>query len=451
MRDLLTFSSVKTKFYLAMTLLVVVTQLINGLTLVNARQQEIAEDILFNALLFAEYNAEEIVEYYGEDDDPQQQELFALMDGILQKNRDIEAIYVINEHNQLVVTPHSFAQRQALVGDLETAGEALIARMQSGEPSTQSSLYRGHEVIDILYPMEGEYGGKEYFVHFLFNYKNQEQSIAQMQRQMLVNGLGSFLVGLLLIVAISSHFTKPIRQLVNHVKQVSKGDFSSKINITSRDELGALSHAFNGMQSALAQSFGQLTEARDQLAQLNANLEQRVAERTEELHEKNIQLERMSITDKLTDVYNRAKLDIELEKEFERYQRYQQPFALVMIDLDFFKQVNDNFGHHVGDSVLQESAALFLHTVRETDILGRWGGEEFMVICPNTSKDRAISLAERIRNAIEQHEFAHVGKRTASLGVSMIEPGDTFETLSSRADTALYQAKEHGRNKVKFA
>lgn len=160
-------------------------------------------------------------------------------------------------------------------------------------------------------------------------------------------------------------------------------------------------------------------------------------------------LEQLAITDPLTQLYNRHHLMEVLHAEQQRHQRYQQPFSIVMFDIDHFKQVNDQFGHAVGDQVLVEIAALMHHHSRQTDVSGRWGGEEFLWILPATELSAAARAAELLRLAIMQHTRAELPKITCSFGVA---PYQTNLTLSLKAaDDALYQAKRSGRNNVQTA
>lgn len=163
----------------------------------------------------------------------------------------------------------------------------------------------------------------------------------------------------------------------------------------------------------------------------------------------NKELERLSITDKLTGVFNRVKFDKVLETEIQRSVRFQQPFSIIMLDIDHFKQVNDIHGHQAGDTVLTEIAKLLQANTRETDILGRWGGEEFMIICPQTDINGSLGLAKNLCRIIEGHSFPIVQHKTASFGVTAYQPGDLAESLVARADAALYAAKHNGRNQVK--
>lgn len=162
------------------------------------------------------------------------------------------------------------------------------------------------------------------------------------------------------------------------------------------------------------------------------------------------EIRQLSVTDKLTQLYNRLKTDETLERELERSARSEIPFSLILLDIDHFKSVNDNFGHQVGDSVLVELANILKNNVRSMDVSGRWGGEEFLIILPETDKEGAMLVAEKLRMSIDQNSFARAGKITASFGVSVYNKDPSPETIVSRADSALYKAKEKGRNRVEF-
>jgi diguanylate cyclase (GGDEF)-like protein len=167
-----------------------------------------------------------------------------------------------------------------------------------------------------------------------------------------------------------------------------------------------------------------------------------------ELEAKNALLETLSITDHLTRLYNRSRLDEVLEAEIQKSDRYQTGFAIIMVDIDFFKQVNDTYGHPAGDQVLVEFSALLESNSRKVDTVGRWGGEEFLIICPNADQKGSVALAESLRSTIEQHHFSIVERRTASFGVAVYETNDSSHRIIDRADQALYRAKEQGRNQT---
>lgn len=170
-----------------------------------------------------------------------------------------------------------------------------------------------------------------------------------------------------------------------------------------------------------------------------------------QLEKRNQQLARVSVTDHLTGVFNRVRLDQVLADSISEAVRSGKEFAVIMLDLDHFKTVNDTFGHQGGDQVLVAAVKLLSQCMRKADVLGRWGGEEFMVICPDSDLAGATHLALKLRHAIEQYEFPEAGRVTASLGVSAWQPGDTVNILVGRADCALYLAKSNGRNRVEIS
>ncbi|MFW6379200.1 MAG: diguanylate cyclase, partial [Guyparkeria sp.] len=159
------------------------------------------------------------------------------------------------------------------------------------------------------------------------------------------------------------------------------------------------------------------------------------------------EIKRLATTDALTGIANRGQFSRQLAAEIERARRFGRPLALIMYDLDHFKRVNDTFGHDVGDEVLTTTARLVGERVRQVDHHGRWGGEEFMVLLPETDLEAAQESAERLRSAIEAHSFPHGQHVTASFGVTVLGSGDRLETLVKRADEALYLAKRYGRNR----
>lgn len=159
-------------------------------------------------------------------------------------------------------------------------------------------------------------------------------------------------------------------------------------------------------------------------------------------------LERIATTDRLTQTFNRTKFHEVMQRELERTKRYNHPLSMIMFDIDHFKKVNDTHGHAVGDYVLQTLTQIVKANLREIDYLVRWGGEEFMIITPDTDIKRAEVLAERIRKATENHQFDHVGRVTISLGVTQFRSDDTEDSFIQRVDDAMYQAKQKGRNRV---
>jgi len=168
----------------------------------------------------------------------------------------------------------------------------------------------------------------------------------------------------------------------------------------------------------------------------------------------NVRLEVLAHTDPLTQLLNRRALTLRLVAEMDRVRRYDSMLALLMVDLDYFKFVNDTYGHLAGDEVLHEVAALLQRSTRTVDFVARYGGEEFVVVLPETTSSGATAFAERVRERIERHSFLGTdrggARLTTSIGVATFpSPGvDSVESLFARADEALYRAKEQGRNRV---
>ncbi|HUH39574.1 MAG TPA: GGDEF domain-containing protein [Castellaniella sp.] len=172
---------------------------------------------------------------------------------------------------------------------------------------------------------------------------------------------------------------------------------------------------------------------------------------TAELEASNREITQLSRTDRLTQLVNRIQLDHVLEDNLQQALRYATPFSILLLDLDHFKQVNDVHGHLVGDEVLVGTARILKANTRATDTVGRWGGEEFLIVVPNAGLSDAARLAEKLRSSIEAHDFPTVGKMTASFGVTCFESEDDVVTMISRADMTLYAAKRAGRNRVELA
>ena len=188
------------------------------------------------------------------------------------------------------------------------------------------------------------------------------------------------------------------------------------------------------------------------LARLNARIQDssnQLLAAHEELKVKNRMLEQLSTTDRLTRLKNRLYLERAFEQQLKRAEQIlEYGFSLLLVDIDHFKDVNDRYGHECGDAVLTDFAAVLSGNSREQDILARWGGEEFMLICPDTRLEDAVQYAQALLSAVRGHRFSQVGRCTASIGVAAWEPGDCYKTLCRRADQALYQAKRQGRDQV---
>lgn len=166
------------------------------------------------------------------------------------------------------------------------------------------------------------------------------------------------------------------------------------------------------------------------------------------IEQQNAELSRLSVTDALTSINNRLGLTRRLAEATSLAKRHIQSLAVIMLDLDHFKPINDQYGHLAGDEVLKQFAKIIHGNLRSSDIFGRWGGEEFMVVCPLLNLAEAQRLAEKLRQAIDQAAFPQGIHLTTSLGVTTYKPGEDDNRMVARVDQALYAAKEQGRNRV---
>lgn len=277
---------------------------------------------------------------------------------------------------------------------------------------------------------------QEYIVIFADYEKITEPYLAQTFKLLLTFIIIAFLMFPIMIY-LSGIIIKPIYNLVKQSIKIKNRKYNDVSQIESPIlEIALLSASFENM----AQSINGYQNS----------LEEKVKQRTEELLVKNAELLRLSITDNLTKLYNRVKLDKSLQEEMNRSLRYNTNFSIILLDIDYFKKVNDNFGHQVGDEVLIESAQVLSKNIRNVDILGRWGGEEFLVICPETKIEDAIKVASHINAAIKLHKFTtYPNTVTMSLGVASFNKDiKNVDDIILNADKALYQAKEEGRDRV---
>ncbi|MFZ5627429.1 MAG: diguanylate cyclase [Bacillota bacterium] len=262
-------------------------------------------------------------------------------------------------------------------------------------------------------------------------------------------------ISLLLLIAgimplfnyLSKRLTQPLEELVEATQRIAAGDYSSPVRVYSYREIEKLALAINEMMAQLQQVRAEAEATLDELQEQRGELERR-----------NRLLEEMAITDPLTQCYNRRYVMNRLPSEVAHALRYGEPLSVIMVDVDYFKNINDTYGHLVGDEVLRQVADLLRASTRKADILGRYGGEEFIIICPSTSGSAASQLAERMRQKLAEVQVDAQGEKlllSASFGVADLvgvpSPGD-YKTMANelvnRADMALYRAKAEGRNRV---
>ena len=171
-------------------------------------------------------------------------------------------------------------------------------------------------------------------------------------------------------------------------------------------------------------------------------------EQEQKLKEHNESLKKQSITDQLTKLYNRKYFDEVVEKEMQRTTRYGTPLSIIIADIDFFKKVNDTYGHIAGDNILADFASLIIDNIRSTDMAFRYGGEEFVILLPNTTSEDAKKLAKKLRTIVKKHTFENPKSITCSYGITQYKPKESIEVFFKKADDALYFVKNNGRDNI---
>ncbi|HEU4844452.1 MAG TPA: diguanylate cyclase [Burkholderiaceae bacterium] len=264
------------------------------------------------------------------------------------------------------------------------------------------------------------------------------------RKEIVLIGLICFFGALVLAYAVARSISMPLERLAGAMRATRTGDYGQRVAHEGRDELALLSQKFNEMAANISQT-------REQL-------ESRVAERTRDLEQANLKLSALTMTDPLTGIANRRRFDDMLASELNRAARCGHPLALLMIDVDYFKNYNDYYGHQEGDSCLRMVATLLqTHARRASDLAARYGGEEFVVLAAETDAEAALALAESVRLALEALHLPHVqspfGWVSISVGVAVQVPDElqTPELFLRMADKAMYRAKELGRNQVVLA
>uniref|UniRef100_UPI004057A6AA diguanylate cyclase n=1 Tax=Candidatus Electrothrix sp. TaxID=2170559 RepID=UPI004057A6AA len=264
----------------------------------------------------------------------------------------------------------------------------------------------------------------------LLNTKEEESLVVQVKKKAkiiekgratvftLMESVVISLVVLLLVIALflNKVILEPVSNLTEHIKEIiGTGDLSKQIRSDRSDEIGHLTRQYNHM-----------------LRELN--------------RQKN-ELEELAVTDGLTRLLNHRKVMEDLQREIERCSRYEPELAVMMLDLDFFKHINDTYGHKAGDEILITVAKTLRESVRETDIVGRYGGEEFLILLPNQGREEAELVGENIRKNVEKLTWPYDGlKVTVSGGISVYD--EKTDDLLIEADRRLYKAKEQGRNQI---
>ena len=339
----------------------------------------------------------------------------------------VDELYLTNAKGEIIVSSSAFMNGPAKSA---LAEQILAAGTSFPEKPSEYVSHRGEAVVGIGATIPNT----NWTVVAEMKKADAYADIVRMGR------LTVLIVGLLLMAMgvfaylLGHTIVHPLKRLSGEAGKVASGNLQVDIPVHGSSEVSYLTQVFNHMVSSLRRGQEEISQAHEALI------------------EKNRELHRLSITDGLTGLFNRKHMMDLFDMEFLRTQRYQTPFSVMIGDIDHFKAINDTYGHLAGDAVLRRVADTLSQSVRACDYVGRYGGEEFLIIMPATDANGAVEMGQRIREMVGLVNFYNDGREfsmTISVGVALCTAADdNVETVLKRADDALYRAKANGRNQV---
>ncbi len=384
-------------------------------------------------------------------------------------NSDIAFLYVMRQEGEKIffVVDSDESSEQALPGQEYTAVTPGMVQGFTGiSVDKEISTDQWGAFLSGYAPLKNGHG------EYLVGMDMRADKVNSKYRDLRISGFCSLLasIGLAFVFSryLAARFTGPIDLAIARCTAISKGRLDEQIPLSTNDELDQLLQAFNEMSAALVESERVKQEAFTALQHSKDELEIRVRQRTSDLNEVNTklsneiaqriiaqnELQEAAMIDPLTRLYNRRAMRERFEHETNRCDRNKMPFTILFIDLDYFKAVNDQLGHDAGDTILVETGIRMKSMLRSQDSVARWGGEEFVILLPETELCSGLLVAEKIRSRISDTPFYAAGTAveiTASFGLAEYEPGANIDVVLKTADEAVFLAKNKGRNRVELA
>ncbi len=379
-------------------------------------------------------------------------------------NPDIAFIYVMRKlDNKPVFVLDSDMVEPALPGEVYPQNvpalmEGFLRPSVDSEITTDrwGSFLSGYSPLDT--------GKGSYLVGIDMKADEVQSKLEKMRLAGLLSLALSILLAALFSRFLSSNFTQRIANVMRRLSSIAPADNEETLTIIG-DEFENLSDAFERMSIRLGKNHKKLEENQTALKHARDELEVRVSERTSELVKANQQLlkeiserklmeeklETLSRTDYLTGILNRRAITQLLEEASQTNSNEQESFCIILIDLDHFKDINDQYGHDMGDLTLKHAVERLDNGIRDSDVLGRWGGEEFLIMSPQTGLEEAKHLAQRLCKNLDGSRIDSANTLitvTGSFGVTQFKPGESLDSCLKRTDDALYMAKDQGRNCV---
>ena len=384
-------------------------------------------------------------------------------------NQDIAFLYIMRQQGgQIVfVVDSDETEKQAQpCREYDTISPGLMKGFTSLSADPEITTDEWGSFLSGYAPLKN--GRGEYLLGIDMHANQVQEKFNGLRTAGLISLLSAVVLTFLFAKFLSMHFMDRITMAIARCKDIACGKFNEKIIVHSCDEFDQLLLAINDMSGALAQAEADREKAFAELNLTKNELEIRVTQRTADLQEVNERisdeiahrivaqnaLQEAASTDYLTRLMNRRAILDHLAHEFLHNTRNQTALAVLLLDLDHFKRINDSYGHDAGDNVLIEAAMRMKSMLRLPDMVARWGGEEFLIVLPDTPLEGAMLAAEKIRHRIADTPFYINGQAvriTASLGVAQSTPEQSIENLLKTVDKALYTAKAQGRNRTEIS